>query len=97
MPSEPKVIRQLGTILSADVKGCRILMADDEVATIQPIKECWKFMSACVQKYEGSVVVAVGDNLLAESGSAVEAVQYPVAVRKELNVRNQQLQADKRV
>ena len=30
MPSEQKVTRKLRAILSADVKGCRILMADAE-------------------------------------------------------------------
>lgn len=37
MPTEPKVTRKLRAILSADVKGYSILMADDEVHTIQTL------------------------------------------------------------
>jgi len=97
MPSEQKITRKLRAILSADVKGYSILMADDEVATIQTLKEYRKIMSACIEKHCGRVVDAVGDNLLAEFGSAVDAVQCSVEVQKDLKVKNQELQADKRL
>jgi hypothetical protein len=38
MSNEQKVTRKLRAIFSADVKGYSILMADDEVATIQSLK-----------------------------------------------------------
>ena len=46
MPTEQKVTRKLRAILSADVKGYSILMADDEVFTIKTIKEYRSIMSA---------------------------------------------------
>jgi len=97
MPNEQKVTRKLRAILSADVKGYSILMADDEVATIQTLKNYRKIMSACIENHGGRVVDAVGDNLLAEFESAVDAVRCSVEVQKELKVKNQELLTNKRL
>ena len=97
MSIEQKVTRKLRAILSADVKGYSILMADDEVATIQTLKTYRNIMSACIEQHGGRVVDAVGDNLLAEFGSAVDAAQCAVEVQKKLNVKNQELLTDKRL
>ena len=97
MSNEPKVTRKLRAIFSADVKGYSILMADDEVATIQTLKKYRNVMSACIEKHDGRVVDAVGDNLLADFDSAVDAVQCAVEVQKELKVKNQELLEDKRL
>jgi len=94
MSNEQKVTRKLRAIFSADVKGYSILMADDEVATIQTLKKYRTMMSTCIEQHEGRVVDAVGDNLLAEFDSAVDAVQCAVKVQKELKVRNQELPED---
>ena len=84
MVTDQKVTRKLRAIFSADVKGYSILMADDEVSTVQTLKEYRKIMSACIEQLDGRVVDAVGDNLLAEFESAVDAVQCSVEVQKEL-------------
>jgi len=97
MSNEQKVTRKLRAIFSADVKGYSILMADDEVATIQTLKKYRNMMSACIEQHEGRVVDAVGDNLLAEFDSAVDAVQCAVEVQKQLKVKNQELPEDKRL
>jgi adenylate cyclase len=89
--------RKLTAILSADVKGYSILMADDEVATMQTLKDYRKSMSLCIEQHGGRVVDTVGDNLLAEFGSAVDAVQCAVEVQKELKAKNQKLPEDKRL
>ena len=97
MSAEQKVTRKLRAIFSADVKGYSILMADDEVATIQTLKEYRDKMSAGIEQHGGRVVDAVGDNLLAEFDSAVGAVQCAVEVQKELKVKNQELPEDRRL
>jgi len=97
MSDEQKVTRKLRAIFSADVKGYSILMADDEVATIQTLKKYRNIMSACIGQHEGRVVDAVGDNLLAEFDSAVDAVQCAVEVQKELKAKNQELSEDKKL
>jgi adenylate cyclase len=97
MNTDQKVTRKLRAILSADVKGYSLLMADDEVTTIQTLKEYRGIMSACIEERGGRVVDAVGDNLLAEFGSAVDAVQCAVEVQKELKNKNQELPENKRL
>jgi adenylate cyclase len=97
MSNEQKVTRKLRAIFSADVKGYSILMADDEVATIQTLKKYRNVMSACIEKHDGRVVDAVGDNLLAEFDSAVDAVQCAVEVQRELKVKNQELSKNKKL
>ena len=54
-------------------------------------------MSACIEQNGGRVVDAVGDNLLAEFESAVDAVQCAVGIQKELKDKNQKLHEDKRL
>jgi adenylate cyclase len=89
--------RKLTAILCADVKGYSILMADDEVATLQTLKDYRKNMTMFIEQHGGRVVDAVGDNLLAEFGSAVDAVQCAVEVQRELKAKNQELPEDKRL
>jgi adenylate cyclase len=97
MPTKQKSTRKLRAILSADVKGYSILMTDDELATIQTLKKYQNIMSECIEQHGGRVVDAVGDNLLAEFESAVDAVQCSVGIQNALKDKNQELQEDKRL
>ncbi len=97
MTAEQKVIRKLRAILSADVKGYSLLMTNDEVSTIQTLKEYRKIMSEIIKQHFGRVVDAPGDNLLAEFPSAVDAVQCSVEIQNELKARNTDLLDDKRL
>ena len=84
MPKEQKVARKLRAILSADVKGYSLLMADDEVHTIQTLKAYRQIMSDLINQHSGRVVDSPGDNLLAEFSSAVDAVGCAVGIQKKL-------------
>ena len=97
MSNEQKAIRKLRAILSADVKGYSILMADDEVFTIKTIKEYRDIMSHCIEQHNGRVVDSPGDNMLAEFASAVDAVQCAVEMQKLLKKENDRLVKDKRL
>ena len=83
-----KVTRKLSAILSADVKGYSLLMADDEVFTIKTLKEYRGIMATCIEQHSGRVVDNPGDNLLAEFSSAVDAVECAVEVQKKLKKEN---------
>ena len=98
MPTDQdKTIRKLRAILSADVKGYSLLMADDEAFTIQTIKEYRNIISSCVEQHAGRVVDSPGDNILAEFASAVDAVQCAVEIQKQLKKENDRLVEDKRL
>ncbi len=87
--------RKLTTILSADAVAYSRLMGDDETATVQTIELYRKIISDLITQHRGQVIDSPGDNLLAEFGSVVDAVQCAVAVQKEISARNAGL-ADER-
>ena len=97
MPNANKVTRKLRAILSADVKGYSLLMADDEVHTIQTLKAYRSLMSDLIQQHSGRVVDNPGDNLLAEFSSAVDAAECAVEVQKKLKKENAKFVEDKQL
>lgn len=88
MSTEQRVTRKLRAILSADVKGYSLLIADDEVHTIETLKKYRQIMSNLVQQHSGRVVDNPGDNLMAEFSSAVDAVECAVKIQKKLEKEN---------
>ena len=80
--------RKLAAILSADVMEYSRLMRENESATIQTLTEYRQVMTSLINQHHGRVVDAVGDNLLAEFASVVDAVQGAVAIQKEVRSRN---------
>ena len=97
MPNEQKFTRKLTAIMSADVKGYSLLMSGDEIHTIQTLKTYRQIMSEYIQQHTGRVVDSPGDNLLAEFGSAVDAVQCAVGIQKRLKKENDRFVEDKRL
>jgi len=92
-----KITRKLRAILSADVKGYSLLMADDEIHTIQTLKAYRSLMSDLITQHSGRVVDNPGDNLLAEFGSAVDAVECAVDIQKKLEKENAKFVEDSRL
>ncbi len=97
MSNDQKVIRKLRAILSADVKGYSLLMADDEVHTIQTLKAYRQIMSDLIQNHSGRVVDNPGDNLLAEFSSAIDAVECAVQIQNRLKKENARYVEDNRL
>ena len=83
--------RRLAAILSADVVGYSRLMAADEAGTVERLKTYRDAMSSLIRLHGGRVVDAVGDNLLAEFPSVVDAVACGVAAQEDLAKRNEEL------
>ena len=97
MAVEKKEIRKLRAILSADVKGYSLLMADDEAFTIQTLKTYRKIIFDHIELHNGRVVDSPGDNVLAEFASAVDAVECAVKIQNNLKRENLRLVEDKRL
>ncbi len=89
--------RKLAAILSADVQGYSRLMGDDEKATIRTLTVYREVMSHLIQHHHGRVVDSPGDNLLAEFGSAVDAVEGAVAIQHALRHKNADLSAKRQM
>jgi adenylate cyclase len=92
-----EVKRKLVAILSADVKGYSRLMGEDEKGTVRTLNAYKEVMTGLIQHHRGRVVDAPGDNVLAEFGSVVDAVECAVEIQKELNTRNADLSENRRM
>jgi len=89
--------RKLTAILSADVKGYSRLMGEDEAETVKTLTTYRKIMGELIQQHRGRVVDSPGDNILAEFGSVVDAVQCAVAAQNEFKARNAELPENRRM
>ena len=89
--------RRLAAILSADVAGYSRLMGDDELATVRTLSEYRGAIASIITAQHGRVVDMPGDNILAEFGSAVDAVQAALAMQAELGARNASLPEQRRM
>ena len=95
--SQKKVNRKLSCIFSTDVVGYSRLMEEDETSTVRYLEENKKLISKLIEEYAGRVVDSPGDNLLAEFGSAVKAVECAVEVQEKLKIKNDELEENKRM
>lgn len=80
--AQAHVERKLTAILSTDVAGFSRLMGHDEVWTAQTLDVSRNLIRTQVVQHGGRVVDAVGDNLLADFPSAMEAVRCAVAIQQ---------------
>jgi TolB-like protein/class 3 adenylate cyclase/Flp pilus assembly protein TadD len=83
--------RRLAAVMSADAVGYTALMARDESAAIATLDRHRALMGGLVRQHGGRVVDMVGDNLLAEFPSAVDAVQCAVETQRHLAEANRDL------
>jgi len=72
-------------------------MGEDEVGTIRTLNTYKELMASLIRQRHGRVVDAPGDNLLAEFGSVVDAVQCAVEIQKELKIRNAEFPENRRM
>jgi class 3 adenylate cyclase len=97
MPDEPSksnsqiLVRKLSTILSADVAEFSRLMGEDEEQTLKTFRGHKKVFESLVAMHRGRIFNTAGDAILAEFGSAVEAVRCATDIQAALRTRNDQL------
>jgi len=91
------VQRRLAAILSADAQGYSRLMSEDDAATVRLLATCRETVTQLVQARNGRVVDMPGDNVLAEFGSAVDAVEAAVAIQLQLTACNNELSEQRRM
>ena len=91
------IARRLAAVLSADAKGYSRLMGEDELGTVQTLTGHREAIKEIVQRFNGRVVDAPGDNLLAEFASVVDAVACALEIQRNLGERNARLSDDRRL
>ena len=78
---------RLAALLSADVAGYSRLMAEDELATIRTLSAYRAEMTDLVRSNNGRVVNFVGDNMLAEFTSAIDAVACALIIQSARGIQ----------
>ena len=96
--SERKVERRLAAIMAADVVGYSRLVGEDEEGTLERLKVLRRAVAdPKIKEHRGRVVRTMGDGLLVEFASVVDAGRCAVEVQRELALRNADLPADRRI
>ncbi len=90
--------RRLAAILAADVVGYSRLMGEDETGTLERLKSLRKeLVQPKITERKGRVVKLMGDGLLAEFPSVVEAVRCAVDIQQDMVGREADLPDDSRL
>ncbi|WP_081159371.1 adenylate/guanylate cyclase domain-containing protein [Ensifer aridi] len=90
--------RKLSTILAADVVGYSALMERDEAGTFERLRAGRKeLFEPEIARHHGHIFKLMGDGMLAEFGSVVDAVECAVALQRGLVERNGAVPEDQRI
>jgi adenylate cyclase len=96
--SDPiKVSRRLVAVFAADVEGYSRLMGADEVGTLKGLTERRAILDRIIGEHRGRIANTAGDSVLAEFGSAVDAVQCAVEAQDALAEANTGVPSDKQI
>ena len=92
------VDRKLAAILAADVVGYSALMERDEKGTYERLKAGREeLFEPEIARHHGRVFKLMGDGMLAEFGSVVDAVECAVSLQRGLAERNAEVPDDQRI
>src|SRR5271156_2543065 len=97
IPNTEFLERKLATILSADVAEFSRLMGEDEEQTLRIFRGHKQVFESLVAMHRGRIFNTAGDAILAEFGSAVEAVRCATDIQAALRTRNDQLPPTRQV
>lgn len=90
--------RRLAAIMAADVVGYSRLVGRDEEGTIARLKALRKeVIDPCLARHGGRVVKTMGDGLLIEFASVVEAVRNAVEVQRSIAARSAGVPDDEQI
>jgi class 3 adenylate cyclase len=89
--------RKLTVVLCGDVVGFSRLMGGDHERTLSMLEDCRSLLDRLARGFGGRIVNAVGDSVLVEFTSVVDAVQFAVETQQELGARNEGLALGQRM
>ena len=96
--AEERAQRRLAAILAADVVGYSRLMQRDEAGTLAALKtRRTEVLQPLVARHRGRIVKLMGDGVLIEFASAVDAVECAVRLQEAMDAANARLPEDRRI
>lgn len=88
IPPEDVGLRKLVAVMFADVVASTRLMEKDEESTIKTIKEQQTIMNTLIKLYKGRFIKHIGDAIMADFTSSVNAVRCAIQIQKKIQKRN---------
>ncbi|WP_192355664.1 adenylate/guanylate cyclase domain-containing protein [Mesorhizobium mediterraneum] len=96
--AEERIRRRLAAIMVADVVGYARLMEADEAGTLAALKDRRKtVLEPVVRSHGGRIVKLMGDGVLVEFGSAVDAVSSALELQAKMAEANDDLADERRI
>src|SRR5512139_2112902 len=90
--------RRLAAIMVADVVGYSRMMEADEVGTLAALKERRKgVLEPVLKAHGGRIVKIMGDGVLVEFPSAVNAMAGAIELQKKMAVANEGLELNRQI
>ena len=90
--------RRLAAIVAADVVGYSRLMGMDEAGTLAALRQHRaELIDPAIAEFGGRIVKTMGDGLLLEFPSVVDAVQCALQVQNAMAARNENIAEDRRI
>ncbi len=95
---EERVKRRLAAIMAADVVGFSRLMEANEEGTLDALHQHReKFLNSAIARHDGHVFKVMGDGLLIEFASAVDAAQCAIEIQRGMAERNADVPEDRHI
>jgi class 3 adenylate cyclase/pimeloyl-ACP methyl ester carboxylesterase len=92
------VERRLAAILAADVAGYSRMMSEDEAGTLAALQgHRSSLIDPVIARHRGRIVKLMGDGILAEFASVVEAVECAAEIQRGMAERNAGRPADRQM
>src|SRR5262245_48164736 len=89
MSQDAKLEHRLAAIMATDVVGYSKLMQSDEAGALAALAGIREATENQIRAHRGRIANTAGDSVLAEFGSAVDAVSSAMALQQELSARAQ--------
>jgi TolB-like protein len=87
--AEARVQRRLAAIFAADVVGYSRLMGEDEIGTLNALKELRVgLIDPAIREHRGRMVKVMGDGALVEFASVVDAVECAFGIQRAMADKN---------
>ncbi len=96
--TQENIERRLAAILLADVASYSRLMGEDETATLRALQSHRiSLIDPTIGQYQGRIVKLMGDGILVEFPSVVNAVECGIAIQNGMVSRNKDISDDNQI
>src|SRR6185503_14932960 len=96
--AEKRAQRQLSAILAADVAGYSRLIGKDEEGTLARLKELRRtLIDPQINEHRGRIVKTMGDGLLVQFASAVDAMRCAVEIQRQMGEQSAEIDEEQKL